>query len=285
MEQVERTVFLSYRRTNAPWALAIYQNLTQHGFDVFLDFKGIASGDFERIILENIGARAHFLVLLTPSALERCDEPADWLRREVETALNTKRNIVPVTLEGFDFGSPTIAHQLAGTLAPIKSYNAIRIPPDFFDEAMERLRVRFLNVPLSAVLHPASPAATQAAAEQRQAMQAAPAVQRQELTAQQYFEQAFAATELSEKLRLYTDAIRLNPNLANAFCNRGSARLSLGDIEGAIGDFDEVIRLKPDAAKPSGTGELHRGNGAASTTRSGIVAKPFASIRTMQTPS
>ena len=75
MGRIEKTVFLSYRRTNAPWALAISQNLTHHGYDVFFDFNGIASGDFESVILENIRARAHFVVLLTPSALERCGEP------------------------------------------------------------------------------------------------------------------------------------------------------------------------------------------------------------------
>ena len=51
MERVEKTVFLSYRRTNVPWALAIFQNLTQHGYDVFMDYSGIAGGDFESVIL------------------------------------------------------------------------------------------------------------------------------------------------------------------------------------------------------------------------------------------
>src|SRR3954467_672491 len=101
MERIEKTVFISYRRTNIPWALALFQNLTQHGYDVFFDYHGIARGDFERVILGNILARAHFLVLLTPSALERCGEPADWLRREMETALASQRHIVPVMLEGF----------------------------------------------------------------------------------------------------------------------------------------------------------------------------------------
>jgi uncharacterized protein YecE (DUF72 family) len=46
--------------------LAISQNLTHNGFDVFLDYQGSANGDFELVILENIRARAHFLVVLTP---------------------------------------------------------------------------------------------------------------------------------------------------------------------------------------------------------------------------
>src|ERR1022692_932886 len=169
MERIEKTVFLSYRRTNIPWALAIFQNLTQNGYDVFFDYNGIASGDFESVILGNITARAHFLVLLTPSALERCDDPADWLRREIETALANQRNIVPLMLEGFDFGTPTIASQLTGTLAALKRYNGLSIPPEYFLEAMERLRGRYLNVPLTAVLHPASLPVQRAATEQRAA--------------------------------------------------------------------------------------------------------------------
>ena len=106
MQFIEKTVFISYRRTNVPWALAIFQNLSQHGYDVFFDFNGIASGDFESVILGNINARAHFLVLLTPSALERCGDAEDWLRREIETALDGDRNIVPLMLEGFAFSTP-----------------------------------------------------------------------------------------------------------------------------------------------------------------------------------
>ena len=182
MERIEKTVSISYRRTNVPWALAIFQNLTQQGYDVFFDYEGIASGDFERVILGNINARAHFLVLLTPSALERCGDPADWLRREIETALGSQRNIVPLMLEGFDFGTPEIARQLTGALAALKHYNGLSIPPAYFLEAMERLSSRYLNVPLAAVLHPASSSARRGAAEQKAAADVAPAVQEEELT-------------------------------------------------------------------------------------------------------
>jgi hypothetical protein len=60
MLRVEKTVFISYRRANVPWALAVFQYLTHHGFDVFFDCMGIASGDFEKVILDNIRSRAHF---------------------------------------------------------------------------------------------------------------------------------------------------------------------------------------------------------------------------------
>jgi tetratricopeptide (TPR) repeat protein len=248
MERVEKTVFLSYRRTNIPWALAIFQNLTQHGYDVFFDFTGLARGDFERVIIGNIRARAHFIVLLTPSALERCDDPNDWLRREIEAALDSQRNMVPLMLEGFDFGSPTIARQLTGRLAAVKHYNALSIPPEYFLEAMVRLRDRHLNVALDAVLHPASLSAQRAATEQKAAAKIAPAVQEEELTAQQWFERGLNAGDLDEEVRCYSMAIRLKPDFADAFNNRGEARRESGDLDGAISDYSQAIRLKSDYA-------------------------------------
>ena len=243
MRPIEKTVFISYRRTNAPWALAVFQNLTQHGYDVFFDFNGIASGDFERVIIGNIQARAHFLVLLTPSALERSGDPADWLRREIETALSIKRNIVPLMLEGFDFGTPGITNQLTGTLAPLKSYNALRVPVEYFMEAMDRLRNTYLNVALDAVLHPASASAQRAAQEQQDAAATAPAVPEEDLTAQGCFERGFYATDLDQKMGFYNQAIRLKPDFVEAFYNRGNVRQAKGDLEGAARDFNEAARL------------------------------------------
>ena len=232
MKRVEKTVFISYRRTNAAWALAIYQNLTQHGFDVFFDFTGIASGDFGSVIQENIRARAHFVVLLTPSAFERCGEPGDWLRKEIELALETHRNVVPVTLEGFDFGTPRISEQLTGRLSALKQYNALEVPVAYFPEAMARLRDKYLNVPLEAVIHPASAAAEQAVTRDQAAANLAPLVKERELTAQQWFEQGVEAADCNEKLRYYAEAIRLKPDYAAAYLNRGNVRGDQGDVEG-----------------------------------------------------
>ena len=87
---------------------------------MFFDYNSIKSGDFTQVITQNIEGRAHFVVILTPSALERCSEPGDWVRREIELALEHKRNIVPLFLEGFSFGSPSIAAKLTGKLAALK---------------------------------------------------------------------------------------------------------------------------------------------------------------------
>jgi Flp pilus assembly protein TadD len=264
MARVEKAVFISYRRTNVPWGLAIFQNLTQHGCDVFFDFQGIASGDFEGVILENIKARAHFLVLLTPSPLERCGEPGDWFRREIETALDTQRNIVPLVLEGFDFSWPTISSQLTGKLEALKRYNALRVPFDYFDEAMNRLREKYLNVPLDMVLHVASKSAQQAASNAQAAASIAPAVQEHELTALKWFEQGLDAADLDERLRCYSQAIRLDPEDFVFYVHRGDTRRKKGDLDGALQDFGEAIRLKPDDAR------FYKNRGAVSATKGDV---------------
>jgi len=187
--------------------------------------------------------------LLTPSALERSGEPTDWLRREIETALDVRRNIVPLMLENFDFGAPGIGNQLTGALAPLKDYNGLRVPPEYFIEAMGRLRDKFLNVSLDGVMHPASALAQQAARDQKVAALSAPAVQVEELTATEWFERGFNAAGPDERLRCFSEAIRLKPDHAPSFNNRGVARKQKGDLEGALQDYNEAIRLTPDYAR------------------------------------
>ena len=244
---VQKTVFISYRRTNLPWALNVFQYLTNKGYDVFFDYEGIGSGDFGAIILANVISRAHFLVLLTPSALEKCANPNDWLRQEIETAIDNKRNVVPLLFEGFDFDSPKIASELTGKLATLKGYNGLTLYAQYFIAAMERLCNQFLNVHLDAVPHP-TPVAQQAATEQKTAAEAAPPVQQQELTAQQYFERAYASSDPDEQIRLYTEAIRLQPDFVEAFGNRGNAYQAKGELDAAILDYDRAIQLQPDYA-------------------------------------
>lgn len=250
--RIEKTVFISYRRTNMPWALAIFQNLTARSYDVFFDFQSINSGDFEQIIVGNIRARAHFLVILTPSALERCKEPGDWLRREIETALDEKRNVIPLFLEGFSFGSPSISQYLTGKLALLKNYNGLNVPADYFNEAMDRLANRFLNVPLDAVLHPVSRALQIAVDLQQTAASQARAVEQQELSAQEWYERGrkhVDAEEHDQAIRCFSEAIQRAPDLSFAYYGRGFSLRRKGDIANSIKDLNEAIRLNPDYAE------------------------------------
>lgn len=246
--RIEKTVFISYRRTNFPWALAVYQDLTHHGYDVFFDYQSIDSGDFEKVIIENIKARAHFLVILTPSALERCREQDDWLRREIETAMDQKRNIVPLMLESFDFGSPLVLQSLPGKLARLRTYNGLKVYSEYFFEAMEKLRERYLNVEVASTKLPSLNLETRKLTKSQKiaASEAAP-VDTSQLTAQEWFERGYVFQEsknTAEAIRCFSEAIRLKPEYAEVYNNRGVAYSEINDYNNAIKDYTRSIRLK-----------------------------------------
>jgi hypothetical protein len=138
------TVFISYRRRASQFlAIAIFQDLRANGWDVFMDVASIDEGNFTEILLNQIAARAYFLVILTPGTVEGFADEKDWMRREIEYALDMGRKIIPVTASGFSFEQA--APHLTGKLAKLVDFNALDVPPAYFDEAMNRLRSRFLK--------------------------------------------------------------------------------------------------------------------------------------------
>ncbi|MBI2136362.1 tetratricopeptide repeat protein [Candidatus Woesearchaeota archaeon] len=51
--------------------------------------------------------------------------------------------------------------------------------------------------------------------------------------------------DLEGALVYFNQAIKLNPNDANAYNNRGNAKRKKGDLEGALEDYDTAIKLNP----------------------------------------
>ena len=74
-----KTVFISYRRDVAGKVIArtLKQELTHRGYDVFLDVDNVDAGHWEAQILAQVPSRVHFLLVLTPGALDRCAEEND----------------------------------------------------------------------------------------------------------------------------------------------------------------------------------------------------------------
>ena len=91
-----KTVFLSYRRGYSGWAArSVYQALKSRGVDVFMDVEAIDAGRFETVVLNEIASRDHFLVLLDSRTCQDLALEGDWVRRELERALELEKNVVP----------------------------------------------------------------------------------------------------------------------------------------------------------------------------------------------
>jgi tetratricopeptide (TPR) repeat protein len=239
-------VFISYRReVGGILAMALHQQLVASGLDAFYDIESIRAGQFDTIILRQIAARPYFLLVLTPGTLECCNDPRDWLRREMEQALTTQRMVVPVHTPNFDFGD--FERFLPSSVGQeVRRFNAQELPQRWFKFAVQQLVDEFL-VPTKLETAPV-PAGEQKVVERMQeAAQAKPAVTDVHLSAHEYFERAYARAETDTEGMIadYSEALRLNPEYAEAFANRGFARYRSGDAEGAIADLDEALRLDP----------------------------------------
>ncbi|CAM1301648.1 SARM1 (predicted) [Pycnogonum litorale] len=94
-------VFISYRRSNGSQLASLLKvHLQLRGFSVFIDVERLEAGKFDNNLLQSIRQAKHFILVLTPNALDRCVEDGeckDWVHREIFTALQSQCNIIPVT--------------------------------------------------------------------------------------------------------------------------------------------------------------------------------------------
>lgn len=250
MSETNKSVFISYRRdVSAFIARAVFMDLRLNGWDVFMDVESIDSGAFDTVILNQIAARTHFVLILTPGSLDRCVEPDDWLRREIETAIELGRNIVPLLFNSFTFKDTEM--YLTGKLDSLVRYNALNVPHDFFDAAMEKLRVRYLKRPVDIALI-SVPHAEQKLADE---IMTSPGTQLPptsiEIEAEEYLVDGFKKFKqgaYEAAIEDYDQAIRLNPDYVMAYNFRGIAYASTGELQAAIEDCSKAIELNPDDA-------------------------------------
>lgn len=129
-------IFISYRRTAYDTANLIAEKLRNAGYSVFFDIDTLTSGKFNEQLLEVIKGCKDFILVLPENALERCSDENDWIRREVLCAIEFKKNIIPIMLDGFNW--PSILPQ---GMEELPNYQAITaVNHEFFDMAVNRMK-------------------------------------------------------------------------------------------------------------------------------------------------
>lgn len=136
MKQNRYDIFISYRRTAYDTANLVAEKLRNAGYRVFFDVDTLTSGKFNEQLLEVIRHCTDFIIVLPKDGLDRCNDPEDWIRREVACAIDSGKNIVPIMLTGFEW-----PRELPSDIADLPNYQAVTPTGHaYFDMAVERLK-------------------------------------------------------------------------------------------------------------------------------------------------
>jgi hypothetical protein len=134
-------IFISYRRADASWPGRWLTDRLVDQFGpgvVFQDVESIRPGDdFAAEIEAGIGSCSVLLAVIGPRWLaeksdggRRIDDPQDWVRLEIETALSREVLIVPVLVDGARMPS---ASELPPSLKSLAGRQAVTLSPASFD--------------------------------------------------------------------------------------------------------------------------------------------------------
>lgn len=133
-------VFVSYRRDGgSDIARLIKFELEQELYSVFLDVVELKSGRFDERLLQVIEQTPNYVVILSKDSLNNCHNEGDWLRKEIAHALKTKRNIIPVFKDDFEFPPK---ESLPEDIRDLVGYNGVKYDHYFSEAALSKVTDR-----------------------------------------------------------------------------------------------------------------------------------------------
>lgn len=129
-------LFISYRRKSWPFTHRLADELaTRLNADIFVDFSGVDDTDFEYSILRNLAESDAVLLVISEYTFEdRIHKDDDWVRREIREALQHKKPIVLVCVDGHLPPS-----NLPDDIREIASKQGINFYPEYFPAAVDKL--------------------------------------------------------------------------------------------------------------------------------------------------
>jgi hypothetical protein len=134
-------VFISYRRSSgSQTARVIRSEIQNRGYKVFLDVDDLRPGHFDESLINCIRNTTNFVIILSKGSLERCSNVDDWLRKEILTAINNKKNIIPLLMPGFSLPKP---EEIPQELRPLLVHHGINYSHEYFNAMVDKL-VSFL---------------------------------------------------------------------------------------------------------------------------------------------
>jgi tetratricopeptide (TPR) repeat protein len=147
-KQMSGQIFISYRREESRWSARSLHDRLAVSFDpkqIFMDIDAIALGeDFVKAIETTVAKcdvlvaviGANWLTSKDDQGDRRLDNPEDFVRMEIATALSRDIRVIPVLVDGALMPRST---ELPDDLKPLVRRNALQISDTSFDGDCQRL--------------------------------------------------------------------------------------------------------------------------------------------------
>lgn len=104
MNNTNFDIFISYKRKSLPTANNLYYRLTTRGYSTFFDLEEMGRNNFNVQLLNYIENAKDVFVIIEEGSLDACkkeDWEKDWFCHEIAFALEKKKNIIPILLNGY----------------------------------------------------------------------------------------------------------------------------------------------------------------------------------------
>jgi hypothetical protein len=126
--------FISYRRDgSASQARLIKSELTNRGYQVFLDVADLDKGHFDDKLLTTIAETPGFILVLAPGSLDKCVNEGDWLRRELKQAMATSATSCRSACRAF------VSASLPPDIAELARHRPVEYSHTLFDATIEKI--------------------------------------------------------------------------------------------------------------------------------------------------
>jgi hypothetical protein len=138
-------IFISYRREDSGAEAAQLAELLAKRFKILIDKQAIGAGEnFPEVLAETVGFCDVLLAVIGPEwagrmeneGRRRLEDPADWVRLEIATALSRRIKVIPILINGARMPGK---HDLPESLALLAECQALEIRPQAFAQDAARL--------------------------------------------------------------------------------------------------------------------------------------------------
>lgn len=132
-------IFISYKRKSLPTANNLYYRLTTRGYSTFFDLEEMGRDNFNTQLLNYIENAKDVFIILEEGSIDACkkeDWEKDWFCHEISFALEKKKNIIPILLNGYKMPSEEF---FPDKLKELSLKNAPEFNFSFFEAYLDKL--------------------------------------------------------------------------------------------------------------------------------------------------